>query len=89
MSETPIINHEEATLLADVKCGESNLARCYLDLKSQLSTMRERTIEDCAKAAEARAEWLRGKWGTDAAPERAELEMLANSIRALSSGGKE
>lgn len=29
-------NHEEAHLLALMKMGQSNLARCYLDLKEQL-----------------------------------------------------
>jgi hypothetical protein len=34
------INHEEAEQLAQMKRSESNLARCYLDMKLQNSEMR-------------------------------------------------
>lgn len=33
-------NHDEAALLATAKQDESNLARCYLDLKRQLEDLR-------------------------------------------------
>lgn len=36
MSDT-IINHDEAFQLAQIKQQESNLARCYLDLRAQLA----------------------------------------------------
>lgn len=39
MSE--IINHEEAHLLANHKRHESNLARCYLDMKEQRDELLE------------------------------------------------
>lgn len=39
MSE--IINHEEAYLLACLKQSESNLARCYLDMKEQRDELLE------------------------------------------------
>lgn len=35
MSDVPV-NHEEAMALAEIKAGESNLARCYLDALRQL-----------------------------------------------------
>jgi hypothetical protein len=31
-------NHEEAKLLADIKAGESNLARCYLELREKVTS---------------------------------------------------
>ena len=39
MSE--VINHEEAYLLACAKGSESNLARCYLDIKAQRDELLE------------------------------------------------
>ena len=49
MSE--IINHEEAYLLGCAKQGESNLARCYLDIKAQRDELLEALI-DCRRTLE-------------------------------------
>lgn len=36
-----IINHEEATELAEMQQDQSNLARCYLDMRKELAELRE------------------------------------------------
>jgi hypothetical protein len=59
------INHEEAEQLAQMKRGESNLARCYLDMKVQVTAYEKRIPELCAeyidklKAAELQVRVLR------------------------------
>ena len=53
MSE--VINHEEAYLLACAKGSESNLARCYLDIKAQrdeLLEASENVLNDWLKRAD-------------------------------------
>jgi hypothetical protein len=42
MSQEPIVNHEEADQLSNLKREESNLARCYLDLKLQNGALKAR-----------------------------------------------
>lgn len=41
-----VTNHEEALQLAHMKKDESNLARCYIDLQSQLTTARAAGFAD-------------------------------------------
>ena len=49
-----IINHEEAEQLALQKRDESNLARCYLDMKLQNSELRE-LLDEARREAEAQS----------------------------------
>lgn len=59
MSDT-IINHDEAFQLAQMKQQESNLARCYLDLRAQLAApdptllvkIRNVALEEAAQVCE-------------------------------------
>ena len=54
-SMSEVINHEEAYLLACAKGSESNLARCYLDIKAQrdeLLEASENVLNDWLKRAD-------------------------------------
>ena len=56
MSE--VVNHEEAYLLACAKESESNLARCYLDIKAQRDELLEALEDIFAKTDDMLSEWL-------------------------------
>lgn len=38
-NSTETVDHDEATELAEIKRGDSNMARCYLELRSVLYAM--------------------------------------------------
>lgn len=50
-SEPPLINHDEAAQLAAMRANRSNLARCYLDLRSRLTLLTGDELADAIQAA--------------------------------------
>lgn len=56
MTELPT-NHDEALALANMKCRDSNLARCYLARETELAALRARVARLEAALTDA-ARWI-------------------------------
>lgn len=87
MSE--IVDHHDAEELALMKEGESNLARCYLDLKRKLAHMKTDYTETCKNSGrqiedvERLLNEYRMDNGTDAAKYAGRKEAFAEAASLL------